>query len=78
MNLMNVEEVAEMIRVSEKTIYQMVYRGTIPAIKVSHKCLRFRRSDIEAWLDSKAVEPKPTGKEQKPRPRQTTKKKEEV
>jgi excisionase family DNA binding protein len=49
--LMTAEEVAEHLRVSEGTINQWVKAGRIPVVKVG-KLNRFRRSDIEAWVES--------------------------
>ncbi len=53
---MTVEEAADMLMVSVKTAYGWVCAKRIPHLKPSRSILRFRRSDIEAWLDNKAVE----------------------
>jgi excisionase family DNA binding protein len=60
--LMNIDELAEMLNVNKKTIYQNVYHKRIPYISVNKKCLRFDPRAIEAWLKSKtrdAVEREP-------------------
>jgi len=47
------EEVAGLLRLSPKTIYNMVYEGRIPCIRLSNKCVRFDRVEIEKWLKRK-------------------------
>jgi PTS system nitrogen regulatory IIA component len=47
--ILNIRQVAAYLMVSEKTIYRMVEKKQIPAVRVSAQW-RFRRSDIEAWL----------------------------
>jgi excisionase family DNA binding protein len=47
------EEVAGLLRLSPKTVYNMVYEGRIPCIRLSNKCVRFDRVEIEKWLKSK-------------------------
>ena len=47
--LMTLEEVANYLRVTKKTIHRLLERRAIPAIKVGHQW-RFDRDSIEAWL----------------------------
>lgn len=54
--LQTVEEVAQLIRFSAKSIYQLVHRGKIPYVKISG-ALRFRRSDLETWLEENTFKP---------------------
>jgi excisionase family DNA binding protein len=49
--LLTIKEVAELLRVAEATVYRLVKRGDLPAIKPSAKITRFRKSDIEAFLN---------------------------
>ncbi len=49
MGIITVKELAHELRVSRKTIYNLVYRRKIPFIKVGG-ALRFRRDEIEEWL----------------------------
>lgn len=47
-------EVASYLQVPEETLYQWRYRGVGPrSIKVG-KHLRYRRSEIDKWLDENA------------------------
>lgn len=55
--LMTVPEVAKYLGYSEGTIYQKVSRGEIPFVKLGH-ALRFRRSELDAWIAEKDAEAK--------------------
>lgn len=52
--LMTVEEVADYLRVTEKTIYRLLKRGDIPAVKVGHRW-RFEKNSIDEWLHQNSV-----------------------
>lgn len=45
------EEVLEYLQVNLRTVYRLIKAGKIPAVRVGRQW-RFRRSDIDAWLDS--------------------------
>ncbi len=47
--LMTVEEIAEYLKVTTKTIYRLLKKGGIPSTRVGH-LHRFIRSDINDWL----------------------------
>lgn len=47
--LMTSAEVAQVLRVSEKTLSNWRYRGQIPYLRVGG-LVRYRWSDIDAWL----------------------------
>ena len=51
---MTVREVAEYLRFTEKTIYRLLRRGGIPAIKIDHQW-RFDKSALDEWLQRKSV-----------------------
>ena len=53
--LMTVEEMADYLRVTKKTIYRLLRRGNIPATKVG-KQWRFDRDLIDEWLRRKPGE----------------------
>jgi excisionase family DNA binding protein len=55
--LMTVEEVADYLRVTEKTIYRLLKRGSISATKVGRQW-RFDRASIDKWLHQKSAETK--------------------
>lgn len=52
--LMTVEEVADYLRVTKKTIYQLLKRGSISATKVGREW-RFDKVSIDEWLRQKPV-----------------------
>ena len=43
------EEVEEILQVNPRTVYRLIKRGSIPALRVGRQW-RFRRKDVEAWL----------------------------
>jgi len=56
--LLTLEEAAELLAVSPRTIYEMTsQRGRarrkhpLPVIRLNSKCLRFREEDLEAWAE---------------------------
>ncbi|HPJ71631.1 MAG TPA: PTS sugar transporter subunit IIA [bacterium] len=55
---MTIEEVARLLRVSERTVYDWAQRGDIPAGKLGNSW-RFKRSRINQWLDEKLAAGKP-------------------
>jgi len=52
--LMTVEELADYLRVTEKTIYRLLKRGSIQATKVGHQW-RFNKESINEWLHRNLV-----------------------
>ena len=46
---LKLKEVAELLQVSEKTIYRWVKDGKIPCYRINHQ-YRFIRKDIENWM----------------------------
>ncbi|MBI4691284.1 MAG: helix-turn-helix domain-containing protein [Nitrospirae bacterium] len=52
--LLKVEEVAGMLGYSLQGVYHLVFLKKLPCVKISKWALRFRREDIEAWVQSKS------------------------
>ena len=50
--IMTIEEVAEYLRVSERTVYDWASKGEIPCGKIG-TAWRFKSSDIEAWVNKR-------------------------
>ncbi len=50
--IMTIEEVSEYLRVSERTVYDWAQKGEIPCGKLGTSW-RFKRSEIEKWIDGK-------------------------
>jgi excisionase family DNA binding protein len=51
--LLMVREVAELMRVSNMTVYRLIKAGDLPAIRVG-KNFRIRRSDVECYLGGRS------------------------
>jgi len=71
------EEVLEYLQVNLRTVYRLIKAGKIPAVRVGRQW-RFRKRDIDAWLDSQrprggsrqapaAAAPRPTAGNARPR-----------
>ena len=51
---LTVPEVAQMLRVSRQTIYNLIREGKIPHFRVGSK-VRFNRKDVEAFMQPVAI-----------------------
>jgi len=60
------EEVLEYLQVNLRTVYRLIKAGKIPAVRVGRQW-RFRKRDIDAWLDSQR--PRGGGPRPAPAPR---------
>ena len=58
-NLISAERVAEMLGLSVKTIFSMVWQRRLKCFKLSARALRFKESDIREFIASKSVEANP-------------------
>lgn len=54
--LMDVNEVAEFLGLAVGTVYHLVSQKRLPCLRLSARCLRFRKSDLNAFLDGLAEE----------------------
>lgn len=54
-DIMTIEELAVYLRVHKQTIYRLVRRGAIPAIKIGHQW-RFEKASIDEWLHTRPIE----------------------
>lgn len=50
--ILTVAEVAVLLKVAEKTVYTMAQKSELPCFKVRGQW-RFRRADLDAWIDAK-------------------------
>jgi excisionase family DNA binding protein len=48
--ILTLKEVAQLLKVAEKTVYTMSQKKELPAFKVRGQW-RFRREDINRWID---------------------------
>ena len=49
-DILTIKEVAEYLKVTERTLYRLAQEGKIPAFKVGASW-RFKRADIDAWIE---------------------------
>ena len=56
---LTLREVAELLKLSEKTVYRLAQRKEIPAFKAGGSW-RFVRGDIDTWQSTAAIWPRPT------------------
>ena len=54
-DIMTIREVAEYLKLTEKTTYRLVSEGELPGFKVGGSW-RFRRSEIEKWIKIQEAE----------------------
>lgn len=54
-DIMTIREVAEYLKVTEKTTYRLAAEGSVPGFKVGGSW-RFRRSEIEKWIKIQEAE----------------------
>lgn len=53
--LLTINEVSQLTTLSVGTLYHLISQGRIPVVRISSRCVRFRPSDIEQWLEDKVV-----------------------
>jgi excisionase family DNA binding protein len=53
--VLTVKEVAEYLKVNDRTVYRMAAAGKIPAFKVGSSW-RFKQSEIEKWIEKQSNE----------------------
>lgn len=51
-DVLTIREVAEYLKLTDKTTYRLVADGTIPGFKVG-AAWRFRKGDIDLWIAQK-------------------------
>lgn len=52
--LMTIEDLADYLKVSRRTIYEWLKDNKIPAVKIVGQW-RFRKDKIDAWIDRKSL-----------------------
>lgn len=56
-DIFTIHELAEYLKLNEKTAYRLVAKGEIPGFKVGGSW-RFRRADIAAWVKEQTKQKK--------------------
>jgi excisionase family DNA binding protein len=63
--LLTAGEVANLTGFAEGTIRHFVSQRRIPVVRISARCVRFRRSDIDSWLENHFVPVTDPGRKEK-------------
>jgi excisionase family DNA binding protein len=50
--LLTVREAADVLRVSERTLWTLTHSGELPAVRVG-RSVRYDQSDITSWIESR-------------------------
>lgn len=51
--LLTPSDVASMIGINKKVLYQWTYKNKIPHLKLSKRMIRFKESELNEWLEKK-------------------------
>jgi excisionase family DNA binding protein len=60
--LLTINEVSELTGLTVGTLYHFVSQKRIPVVRFSKRCIRFRLSSLERWLEELAENPTKYGK----------------
>lgn len=52
--ILTLKEVAEYLKLAEKTAYRLAAEGKLPGFKVGGSW-RFRRQDVQSWIESQKI-----------------------
>ncbi len=55
MKLLGYEEAASLLGVKKGTMYAWVHQNRVPHIRLSQRCVRFDRAELEAWVEERRV-----------------------
>ena len=67
MYLMSIEELAEYLGESKRSIYRYIKSGDCPPyIRLKARNIKFDKRDVDKWLNSKKVDPQATDSKGEP------------
>ena len=52
-DILTIREVADYLKVTERTLYRLVQDGKLPAFRVGNSW-RFRREDLDRWISEQS------------------------
>ena len=58
--ILTLPEVAQLLKVADKTVYSLAQKSLLPAFKVGGQW-RFKRIDIDTWIEQQKVAPRDEG-----------------
>lgn len=50
---LTIADVAKLLRVSKPTVRRAVQKQGLPALRLGDRVWRFKRADVEEWIDKK-------------------------
>lgn len=53
--LLTADEVADWLSMNPQSVYRMAREGRLRKVQVSDNTVRFRPSDVEAWIDERSA-----------------------
>lgn len=56
--LLAARAVAQLLGVGVSTLYEWQRKGLIPYVRLPGQGIRFRASDLQAWIESRVISPK--------------------
>jgi len=56
-DLLTVDELCVLLKVKKSWVYRSSHEGRLPVVRISSRCIRFRRTEIDRWLRKKAFQP---------------------
>jgi excisionase family DNA binding protein len=59
--ILTLPEVAQLLKVAEKTVYTMAQKSQLPAFKVGGQW-RFQRADIDQWIEQQKANSRDEGR----------------
>jgi excisionase family DNA binding protein len=54
---LTIEQAADWLQVSTKTIRRYIEAGSLPAVNLGGRAIRIQRKDLDAWLETRRIEP---------------------
>jgi excisionase family DNA binding protein len=52
--LLTIQDVADFTGLAVGTLYHLVSQRRIPVVRLSKRCIRFRKSDLSVWIETLA------------------------
>lgn len=55
--LLTIKELSELTGLKVGTLYHLVSAKRVPVVRISRRCIRFRRSSLETWFEQLTQKP---------------------
>jgi excisionase family DNA binding protein len=54
-SLLTVHDVAKLLGLSVGSVYHLISQKRVPVVKLSARCVRFKKADLDAWIAQMSV-----------------------